>query len=248
MIKHLPFLIFLVVLLGCTVITNNSSIVKLKAVDNVSEDSLINATAELQLILKKYPQFKINEIMSQKEYKEIWIWTYSKDVHQLNEFLEPLIGKKHIEGKIGNNIVINSFNDIKFICREQGCTKPEKYSPEDVEKCVQVEGQWKCPFFFTIEISDEASERLAAITNNLTTIETNGSSYLEDVLEIFINDNKIDTLRIGSDLKGQPTKYITISGSGTGKSYQDAYLDSYNKMLREQNSLSNFPLELKFTQ
>ena len=126
--------------------------------------------------------------------------------------LEELIAKQgKFEAKIGEDTVfIGGNKDITHV----GRTGTDAF----ISECFTIQNEETCTFQFTIFLSEEAAQRHADITNNLT---LNGS-YLSKQLDFFIDDKLTSSLNIGADLKGNVATRIQISGSGIGATRQEA--------------------------
>lgn len=152
--------------------------------------------------------------------------------------LENLIAKQgKFEAKIGNKTVfVGGHKDITYVGR----------SGQDalVTDCNTVSpGKDYCNFRFTIYLSDEAAQRHARITNNLS---INGS-YLSKKLDFFIDGKLIESLNIGADLKGSATTQIAISGSGNGTTRNEA-IDSAKLNMKKLQAIlitGSLPYKLK---
>jgi len=133
--------------------------------------------------------------------------------------LEKLISQQgKFEAKIGNETVfIGGERDITSVCRNDatcagvtGCFE----SPDGA-------GEF-CNFRFSIYLSEEAAERHADITKNLSVNSTPQGNYLTERLDLYLDDTLVDSLLISEELKGRVTTQIAISGSGAGENREDA--------------------------
>ncbi|MCR4323991.1 MAG: hypothetical protein NUV37_03420 [Nanoarchaeota archaeon] len=151
------------------------------------------------------------------------------------EDLEELISKQgKFEAKIGNDTVfIGGERDVTHV----GRTGQDAF----ISECFAVEGGEACNFQFTIFLSEEAAQRHADITNNLT---INGS-YLSKKLDFFIDDILTTSLNIGKDLKGNIATRIQISGSGAGITRQEALENAKLEMKKLQTILITGSLPYK---
>jgi len=146
------------------------------------------------------------------------------------------------EAKIGNETVFRGGDDIRFVCRSADCA----YAVDPRRPCGQgQDGLWFCSFQFAITISPEAAQRQADLTKDLEIVSEDGDEYLTRNIDLFLDNEPVDTLRIGADLRGQPVTDISISGSGTGESLQAAEQDSANNMKRLQTVLKTGSLPVK---
>ncbi len=138
------------------------------------------------------------------------------------------------EAKIRNDTVFRGGEDIKYVCRSADCS----YAEDPRSPCGQnSDGTWHCTFQFSITLSPEAAQRQADLTRNLQVVNDNGQEYLNESIDLFLDDSLVDTLKIGADLRGTPTTDIAISGSGSGESYQEAVQDSAQNMKNLQTIL-----------
>ncbi|MSR86280.1 hypothetical protein EXS74_02700 [Candidatus Woesearchaeota archaeon] len=123
------------------------------------------------------------------------------------------------EAKIGDQVVFSGGEeDIPYVCRNDG-------SCSGVRSCDPSADGYSCSFDFSITLSQAAAERQAAITSGLDTISQSGKSYLNQSLDLYLDGELVDSLFISSDLKGQATTSISISGPGVGGT-QDAAIES----------------------
>jgi preprotein translocase subunit SecD len=159
------------------------------------------------------------------------------------EEVRDLIGRQgKFEAKIGNDTVFKGGEDIKNVCRTPDCS-----SPVDPRRpCgMAADNSWACRFYFSITLSQAAADRQADLTRNLTVVADGESQYLSQDLLLYLDDELVDTLRIGSDLRGKSTTDILISGPGIGPSQQDAMIDSATNMKKLQTILITGSLPVK---
>ncbi|MAF99279.1 MAG: hypothetical protein CMH61_01575 [Nanoarchaeota archaeon] len=134
------------------------------------------------------------------------------------------------EAKIGNETVfIGGKNDITYVCRSADCS-----GIDPQQGCGDYETGSSCRFSFSISLSPEAAQRQADITGALAVVNDQGQTYLEKDLDLYLDDQIVDTLRIGAELKGRATTDIQISGSGEGRTQQEAVQNSLTNMKRLQ--------------
>jgi len=148
--------------------------------------------------------------------------------------LEELIAKQgKFEAKIGNDTVfVGGDEDITHV----GRTGQDAF----ISECFAVEGGEACNFRFVIFLSEEAAQRHADITDELT---LNGS-YLSKQLDFFIDGQKTSSLNIGASLKGNIATQIQISGSGSGATRQEAVASAKLEMKKLQTILITGSLRL----
>ncbi len=138
------------------------------------------------------------------------------------------------EAKIRNNTVFRGGQDIKYVCRSADCS----YAEDPRQPCSQnSDGKWYCRFQFSITLSPEAAQRQADLTKDLQVITKDSQQYLNESIDLYLDNSLVDSLQIGADLRGTPTTDIAISGSGSGDSYQEAVQDSAQNMKRLQTIL-----------
>ncbi len=140
--------------------------------------------------------------------------------------------------KIGNTTVFEGGeHDISDVCRNNAqCAR--------IAGCFPAEGGGSlCNFEFVVYLTSDAAKRHAAITKNISLDET--GQYLKDKLYLYIDEQEVDSLLIGTDLRGQVTTEILIRGGGTGANDQEAYKDAQNSMHRLQTVLITGSLPYK---
>lgn len=133
--------------------------------------------------------------------------------------LQDLIAKQgKFEAKIVNQTAfVGGQNDITFVCRnDASCARIEQCS-------TTADGNAICRFQFEVHLSEAAAKEHADITANLSENLSQGKSYLNETLDLYLDDKQVDSLLISSDLKGKVTTSISVSGSGTGATQAEAY-------------------------
>ena len=152
--------------------------------------------------------------------------------------INELVAKQgKFEAKIGNETVfIGGERDITYVAK----------SGQDagIESCFETQGGYACRFRFAVYLSTEAAERHARITSNLSLNLTAGR-YLEKTLDMYVDDQQVDSLLISEDLKGKATTQISIQGSGTGATKQDAFKNAQDSMKSLQTILITGSLPYK---
>ncbi|MDO9579363.1 MAG: PDZ domain-containing protein [Bacteroidales bacterium] len=155
--------------------------------------------------------------------------------------LDELLSKQgKFEAKIGQNVVfVGGHNDITYVCRtDASCAR--------IEQCSAVQEGTACRFSFEIKLSEVAAERQAEFTSYLSEdLGEGGNTYLNETLDLYLDDKLVDSLMISSDLKGQASTSISISGSGTGKTKQEAYSSATENMKKLQTILITGSLPFK---
>jgi preprotein translocase subunit SecD len=126
--------------------------------------------------------------------------------------------------------------DISDVCRNRAeCA--------GIQSCQKASSGYACSFRFTIYLTEEAAKKHAAITQEIPLDAT--GEYLADKLYLYVDDSEVDSLLIGADLKGQVTTQVSIQGSGTGETEEDAYNDAKASMNKLQTILITGSLPYK---
>lgn len=155
--------------------------------------------------------------------------------------LENLISQQgKFEAKIGNDTVfIGGERDIASVCRNDAtCAVIESCNPSQ-------DGGYFCNFRFTVYLSEAAANKHAEITKDLDVNTTAQGNYLTEKLDLYLDDNLVDSLLISEGLKGRVTTQIAISGSGAGATQEDAYNDAVESMHKLQTILITGSLPYK---
>ncbi|MCX6742170.1 MAG: hypothetical protein NTX24_03270 [Candidatus Pacearchaeota archaeon] len=154
--------------------------------------------------------------------------------------LQELVGQQgKFEAKISNNTVfVGGKGDITYVCRGDATC-------EIIQDCTAVQGTYSCRFSFEIDLSSKAAKRQADLTAGLSENISQGQHYLNETLDLYLDDKLVDTLYIDVDLKGKETTKITISGSGTGNTKADAIKNTQSNMNKLQTILITGSLPIK---
>ncbi|MAG39014.1 hypothetical protein CMO90_02905 [Candidatus Woesearchaeota archaeon] len=158
------------------------------------------------------------------------------------EVRELLSKQGKFEAKVGEQTVFKGGDDITYVCRHAECSGIDPNAG-----CGSSGDGWSCRFRFSIALSPVAAQTQADATNNLTIVSEGSQSYLNESLDLFLDNQLVDTLRIGSELKGNPVTDIVISGSGAGGTEQAAVFDALNNMKKLQTILITGSLPVKLT-
>jgi preprotein translocase subunit SecD len=144
-----------------------------------------------------------------------------------NESVNASKGKLVFEGGKG---------DISDVCRNRAeCS--------GIIGCQKTSEGYACNFRFTVYLTEEAAKKHAEITKEIPLDET--GEYLTEKLYLYVDDSEVDSLLIGADLKGQVTTQVSIQGSGTGETEEDAYNDAKANMNKLQTILITGSLPYK---
>lgn len=142
------------------------------------------------------------------------------------------------EAKIKNETVFTGGNkDISSV----GRNPPEAI----IETCQQSQDSWFCNFRFNIYLSERAAQKHADVTKDLGVNSTAQGRYLSDPLDLYLDDVLVDSLLISEGLRGRVTTQISISGSGTGPTREDAYTAAEQNMNQLQTVLITGSLPYK---
>ena len=146
------------------------------------------------------------------------------------------------EAKIGNQTVFKGGNDVTYVCRTADCSGIDPY-----QGCAQDStGAYVCRFRFSISLSPDAAQRQANLTGRLAIVPGQQSQqYLNETLDLFLDDVSVESLNIGSDLKGRASTDIEISGSGTGRTQNEGITAALANMKRLQTILITGSLPVK---
>jgi preprotein translocase subunit SecD len=155
------------------------------------------------------------------------------------EVKELLSKQGKFEGKIGNDTVFKGGSDIKHVCKTADCSR--------IESCNRITEGYSCRFQFGITLSPDSAQRQADLTRNLDSQVENGESFLSKPLDLYLDDELVDSLRISEGLKGRAETEISISGGGVGITQQDAVLDASNNMKKLQTVLITGSLPVKLS-
>ena len=155
--------------------------------------------------------------------------------------LEELVAQQgKFEAKIGNETVF-------YGGKENGVTSVARSGTNaGIYSCGQSSSEeYVCQFRFAVYLSEEAAQRHADITSKLSINSTSQGEYLSKKLDLYLDDQLVDSLLISEGLKGQVTTQISISGSGSGSTQEDAYNDAIEQMNKLQTILITGSLPFK---
>ncbi len=160
------------------------------------------------------------------------------------EEIADLIGKQgKFEAKIGDVVVFEGGKkDVTFVCRNDGScsgiTPPQRIDS----------GDYLTRFQFQIKLSPDAAKKQGLTTKNLTVNATEEGGYLSKNLDLYLDGELIDSLRIGKDLRGnERATDILISGPGYGRSQEESGKEALKSMEKLQTILitGSLPLDIK---
>jgi len=157
------------------------------------------------------------------------------------EVKELLAKQGKFEASISNQTVFfGGDKDITYVCRSADCS-----GIDPQRGCSESGDGYACSFFFSISLSSEAAKRQASLTRDLDLVRDGGGSYLTEDLVLYLDDVEVDRLRIGADLKGRETTNIQISGSGSGRTQQEAITNTLGEMKKLQTVIITGSLPVK---
>jgi preprotein translocase subunit SecD len=159
------------------------------------------------------------------------------------EEVKDLLAKQgKFEATIGNQTVFSGGKDITYVCRSAECAGINPLQP-----CgTTANGQGLCRFRFSMTLNPEAAQRQAEATKDLEVItDENSQTYLSESLVLILDNQKVDELSIGAELKGKAETNIQISGSGIGNTQQEGIFNALGNMKRLQTILITGSLPIK---
>lgn len=158
------------------------------------------------------------------------------------EEIQELLSKQgKFEAKVGNETVFfGGKKDITYVCRSADCS-----GIDPRRGCSASAGGDACNFFFSISLSPDAAARQAWVTGKLITVPEGSSCYLNEELVLFLDDQEVDRLKIGCELKGSSTTNIQISGSGFGPTRAEAVNNALQNMKKLQTIIITGSLPVK---
>ena len=146
------------------------------------------------------------------------------------EVKDLLARQGKFEAKIGNaTVFLGGKQDITYVCRSAECS-----GIDPNRRCSPAEGGYFCSFFFSISLSPEAAARQGELTGQLELQRDASTCYLNKDIVLFLDDKEVDSLKIGCELKGRAVTDIQISGSGNGRTEQEAVAATLQNMKRLQ--------------
>jgi preprotein translocase subunit SecD len=156
------------------------------------------------------------------------------------EVKDLLARQGKFEAKIGNETAFRGGQDVAYVCRSADCS-----GIDPQVGCGPAEGGMACQFAFSISLSPDAAKQQADITRKLDVVSSPSGNYLSQQLDLYLDNQLVDSLNIGEDLKGRAVVDIQISGSGSGENRDLATLDSLQQMKKLQTILITGSLPVK---
>src|SRR3989344_965385 len=157
--------------------------------------------------------------------------------------LKKLIGEQgKFEAKIGNETVFvgGKYKGITSVARSGQDAGIESCQPAS-------DRSYFCNFRFAVYLSEEAAKRQAEITSNLDVNNTPQGNYLSKKLDFYLDDKFLEdkSLLISEGLKGRVTTQISIEGSASGETREEAYKAAEQEMKDLQTILITGSLPYK---
>ena len=140
------------------------------------------------------------------------------------EKIKSELGKKDAEKKKEAQKIAQQINGKEYLIKKLSTENKELYGsvkPTEISKLIQ------------------ETDKLDIVYDEV------GQAYLEKNIDLYLDDALVDTLRIGSGLKGSVVTDIQISGSGVGVDRRSAIADSTNSMKKLQTVLITGSLPVK---
>jgi len=159
------------------------------------------------------------------------------------EEVQNLLAKQgKFAASISNETVFKGGQDITYVCRTADCA-----GIDPTAGCQGSTGSFVCRFSFQISLTSEAAQRQADATRDLEIIDVDGQSYLSEEIVLYLDDNEVDRLQVASDLRGRAVTDISISGSGSGRTREEAVFNALANMKSLQTVLITGSLPVKLT-
>lgn len=152
--------------------------------------------------------------------------------------LEELVAKQgKFEAKVGNeSVFIGGKEDIADVCRNDA-------SCAGITSCEPYQDGYVCQFRFALYLTEKAAKKHAEITAKVP-VDSSGK-YLADKLYLYVDGQEVESLLIGTDLKGKVTTDISIQGSENGKTQEEAVRNARENMKKLQTILITGSLPYK---
>jgi preprotein translocase subunit SecD len=141
------------------------------------------------------------------------------------------------EAKIGNESIFVGGQDIRQVCKSADCA--------GIRNCGESDNGWACQFQFKVDVSPESAKKHADLTRNMGTVNVNGNYYLEQKLDLYLDDKLVDSLYISESLKGVESTSFVIEGPGGGNTKDAAIQDALTRMKEMQTVLITGALPVK---
>jgi preprotein translocase subunit SecD len=208
------------------------------------EEDVLDFTVES--LRQRLNVYGLSDILVQKiAWPEQYILVEVADATE--EEVKELIGSQgKFEAKIADRTVFSGGEDIKYVAFGGQSARIEQCQLVD---SADGEPTYSCRFSFAITLSPEAAERQKDATANLA-LDPETPEYLNESIYLYLDNEEVDSLKIGADLKGRAVTDIAISGPGIGKTERQAFEDALKNMKKLQTILKtgSLPIKLEFAQ
>lgn len=217
---------------------SGGSRVVLKPVEPVSDDDLTLITDNIKQRLNVYGLSDIVVRSARDLDGEDFIIVEIAGANR-DEVTALLGSQGKFEARLGNETVFRGGGDVTSVCRSAACSR--------IEQCGPGPNGYACSFSFQITLSPEAAGRQAQLTDSLTVQYEGGEGFLSQPLDLYLDDELVDSLRISSDLKGRAVTQILITGGGEGPTQRAAAEDTLANMRQLQTVLvtGSLPVRLE---
>jgi len=154
------------------------------------------------------------------------------------EVVDLLEKQGKFEAKIGNESIFLGGTDIKYVERSaQGGA--------GVRNCDEFQNGWQCSFQFPVTVTIESAKKHMDVTSKLTVELVDNKQYLSKKLDLYLDDELVDSLYISADLQGQEATTFVIQGPGVGRTRDEALLNAVENMKKFQTVLITGSLPVK---
>lgn len=155
--------------------------------------------------------------------------------------LKKLISEQgKFEAKIGNETVFIGGQDEGIASVGRSGQEAYVESPKQAS-----DGSYYSTFRFSLYLKEEAARRHAEVTGKLKVNQTPQGNYLSEKLNLYLDGTLVNSLSISEGLKGQVTTQISISGSGSGATQEEAVANAKEEMKQLQTVLMTGSLPFK---
>lgn len=217
----------------------------LKPQSNATDEELEIAKNMIENRLNLYglSDLKIRIVRDTNNNKYISIEIAGKTVANIIDLISQT-GK--FEAKLGNKTVFYGGNkDISFVARtpQQGAGIVSTECPIKVNN----EELYLCRFRFGVYLTEDAANRFWNEAKKLSVVN---NEYLNESLELYIDDQLVETLFVGKELRERPATQVAVSGAGKGRTKKEAYENAFEEMKKLQTILmtGSLPVKLEIIQ
>ena len=155
--------------------------------------------------------------------------------------LKKLISEQgKFEAKIGEEVVFIGGQEEGIASVGRSGQEAYVESPKQTS-----DGSYYSTFRFSVYLKEDAAKKHAEVTDKLEVNVTPQGNYLSERLDLYLDENLVNSLSISEGLKGQVTTQISISGSGAGASQEEAVENAKEEMKQLQTVLMTGSLPYK---